>query len=114
MTKEWEGAILDIYMNTNRKKEILEEREQQQPFAGGWWARWWCRCGFFKGARWADTNPDFYNLADKLYKPSHDNNTGLFTKSLAAKLKYMETNKFNSYEEEVQWIADYLKEHWND
>ena len=58
---------------------------------------------------------DFYELVDKLWHPVHDGNPKtLSNMMLVAKLNYMMEHEFSSYEEEVQWMADYLKEYWNE
>lgn len=56
----------------------------------------------------------FDELIEKLCPPKHDGKTfGLEAEMLIDKLKYKEEHSFNSYEEEKQWMINYLKEHWN-
>lgn len=73
----------------------------------------------FEELKWEDEPKEvfltsFDELVEKLCPPKHDGKTfGLETEMLIAKLKYREDHSFNSYEEEKQWMIDYLKEHWN-
>lgn len=72
----------------------------------------------FENLTWEDEPKEvfltsFDELIEKLCPPKHDGKTfGLETKMLIAKLKYREEHSFNSYEEEKQWMVDYLKKNW--
>lgn len=73
----------------------------------------------FEELTWEDEPKEMFltsfdELVEKLCPPKHDGKTfGLETEMLIAKLKYKKDHSFNSYEEEKQWMIDYLKEHWN-
>ena len=72
----------------------------------------------FENLTWEDEPKEvfltsFDELVEKLCPPKHDGKTfGLEVEMLIAKLKYREEHSFNSYEEEKQWMVDYLKKNW--
>lgn len=51
----------------------------------------------------------FEEIVDIMCPPVHDGTTyGLLTEMLVDKVKYMSNHKFTSYDEEKQWMVDYL------